>query len=121
MHIADEDDFHQAFSDARRRQRRPRVAKPIGDVVNHLLARRGYGQIQQGLEWDAAWRETAGELLARNSRPGRLNRGVLEIIVRNSSALQELTFRKSQLLKKLKAVTASDEVRDLRFRVGQLD
>jgi predicted nucleic acid-binding Zn ribbon protein len=116
-----EEDFQRMMTDARGRQRRIRAPVRIADIVNRLLARRGYAQLEQGSQWEDAWRETAGDVLARDSRPGRMNRGVLEIIVRNSTSLQELTFRKRSILQKLKAVTGNDEIGDLRFRVGEID
>ena len=121
MHAADEDDLQQAITQARQRQRPRPALVPIGDVVNRLLARRGYAQLQQGLEWDEVWRAAAGAMLARNSRPGRLNRDVLEIVVDNSAALQELSFQKSKLLKKLQSAAGGDVIQDLRFRIGQID
>lgn len=116
-----EDDFAQVLSEAQQRQRRPRAPKRIADVISRLMARKGYAQLQQGLEWENVWLEAAGGRLARDSRVGRTNRGVLEITVRNSSVLQELTFQKRKLLKKLQAAVGANNLRDLRFRVGAID
>ena len=89
--------------------------------MSRLLARKGYAQLQQGLEWEAVWSAAAGERLSKNSRVGRTNRGVLEITARNSAVLQELTFQKRQLLKKLQAAAGANNLRGLRFRVGEID
>jgi len=120
MHPAEEKAFHEAIAKARERQRRPQIPARIAVAVNRLLARRGYAQIEQQVEWDEAWRVAVGDHLAEHSKPSRLNQGVLEITVRNSTALQELTFQKRNLLKQLQAVSESDLIRDLRFRVGEL-
>ena len=61
------------------------------------MARRGYANVQIAYEWVEAWNKAAGELAPR-SRPGRYSRGVLEVMVQDSATLQELTFRKKQIL-----------------------
>ncbi|MBC8353501.1 MAG: DUF721 domain-containing protein [Planctomycetes bacterium] len=121
MEPINEDDFAQVLKEAQQRQRHPRAPKRIADVMSRLLARKGYAQLQQGLEWEAAWSEAAGEQLSKNSRVGKTNRGVLEITARNSAVLQELTFQKRKLLKKLQAATGENNPKDLRFRVGEID
>jgi predicted nucleic acid-binding Zn ribbon protein len=121
MQSYDEDNFALVLKEAQQRQRRPRAPARIGDVMSRLLARKGYAQQQQGLEWEAAWSEAAGQRLAKNSRVGKTNRGVLEITARNSAVLQELTFQKRKLLKKLQAVAGANNLKDLRFRVGEID
>ncbi len=116
-----EDDFAQSLKEAQQRQRHPRAPVRIADVMSRLMARKGYAQLQQGLQWEEAWSDAAGERLAKNSRVGKTNRGVLEITARNSAVLQELTFQKQKLLKKLRTAAGANNLRDLRFRVGEID
>ena len=116
-----EDDFAQILKEAQQRQRHPRAPVRIADVINRLLARKGYAQLQQGFQWEAAWSDAAGARLSKHSRLGRTNRGVLEITARNSAVLQELTFQKQKLLNKLQAAAGAKNIRDLRFRVGEID
>ncbi len=97
-----------------------RGPKKIGDIVAGLLARKGYARVQSANATEDAWKEAAGKLAA-HSRPGNVNRGVLEVIVRNSSALQELTFQKKKLLTRLQEQLPDAKITDLRFRVGSLD
>lgn len=121
MQPPDEEDFAQVLREAQQRQRHPRAPARIADVMSRLLARKGYAQLQQGIEWEAVWSDAAGERLAKNSRVGKTNRGVLEITARSSAVLQELTFQKRTLLKKLQAAAGANNLRDLRFRVGEID
>ena len=116
-----EDDFAEILKEAQQRQRHPRAPVRIADVMSRLMARKGYAQLQQGFQWEATWSDAAGEPLAKNSRIGRTNRGVLEITARNSAVLQELTFQKQKLLKKLQNAAGANNLRDLRFRVGEID
>jgi len=121
MQTRDDGELEQVISDAKSRQRYRRDPVRISEVVSRLLARRGYAQVQQGAECEQAWKQIAGAQLAENSRVGRLQRGVLEIAVQNSATLQELTFRKRKLLKQLQELIGAGQVRDLRFRVGEID
>ena len=100
-----------------------RVSGPqrIDRVLTGLLARRGYAQQQWAVEVGSAWRDAAGAELAAMTRPGRLRGGVLEIIVQNSSVLQELMFEKASLLEKLVRNFPDQPIRDVRFRIGVVD
>ena len=46
-----------------------RGPKAIGDVLSELMARRGYARVQSAAAYDAAWREAAGPLAAKYTRP----------------------------------------------------
>jgi predicted nucleic acid-binding Zn ribbon protein len=117
----EDDDERNLQNDYRRRQVRPPLPKPVGNVLSQLLAKRGYAQIQTAATCDAAWREAVGEKLAANTRPGSVKRGVLEVLVRNSSVLQELAFVKAKVVKILIKLVPEQNIRDVRFRVGTLD
>ena len=93
--------------------------QPIKEILSRLMARRGYANQQLGFEWGAIWSTVAG-CQAHQTRPGKFSRGVLEIIVRNSAVLQELTFRKKQLLQSVQTHAPQFHVKDLRFRVGEI-
>jgi predicted nucleic acid-binding Zn ribbon protein len=97
-----------------------RGPKKIGDIVSNLLARKGYARVQAASACEEAWKEAAGKLAA-HSRPGLVKRGVLEVIFRNSAALQELTFQKKKLLKQLQQQLPEEQLTDVRFRIGSLD
>jgi predicted nucleic acid-binding Zn ribbon protein len=93
----------------------------IGEVMSRLLARTGYAQTLISAEWEQAWSKAAGPELGAHSRPSRLRRGVLEVMVRNSTVLQELAYRKREIVDQLGAEMPEDTVHDLRFRVGTID
>ena len=42
--------------------------------------------------------EAAGPLVAKYTRPGQVRRGTLEVVVANSTLMQELGFQKRDLL-----------------------
>ena len=93
----------------------------MADVVANLIARHGYAE-QQGLDArTSAWQRVAGSDLSEQTRVGNLKRGVLEIFVGNSVAMQELTFQKRQLLKQLLQELPDQKIVDIRFRFGAID
>lgn len=104
-----------------RRQINYRGPRKVGDAVNDLLARRGYARMQDAADQQQAWTQAVGQQLAADSRVGQLRCGVFEIIVRNSAVLQELTFQKRQIIRKLAGLVEGMVVKDVRFRVGVID
>ena len=101
------------------RERRP--PQKAADVVAQLMARRGYGKLQTAAVTKEAWSKAAGGKLALQSRPGELKRGKLEVLARNSAVLQELTFLKKKILKKLLAELPDAKISGLKFRIGTVD
>ena len=116
-----DDELRAICSDISRRQRYRAGPKRIADVVNDLMARRGYAQVQSSAACADAWRAAAGSALGVHTVAGNIRRGVLEVFVRNSAVSQELTFRKKKLIAELTRLAPDLKVRDLRFRVGPVD
>jgi len=116
----------EQFSDLERRratqQRRFFAGRPkrIDNVIAQVVQRRGYAQVRAASVREEAWQTVVGEV-ASATQVGSLRRGTLEIQVANSLLMQELTFRKEELLTKLNAVLPDTEIKQLRFRVGQVN
>jgi predicted nucleic acid-binding Zn ribbon protein len=99
----------------------PRGPQPIGDILAELMARRGFARVSAAEQFDAAWREAAGSLAAEYTRVGAVRRGKLEVIVANSTLVQELGFQKPTILEALARLLPDEGIKDLRFRVGVID
>jgi predicted nucleic acid-binding Zn ribbon protein len=98
-----------------------RGPQAIGNVLSELMARRGYARVQSAGAYEAAWREAAGPLVAEYTRVGLLRRGTLEIVVANSTLVQEMGFQKSEMLKSLAELLPDEGIEGLRFRVGTIE
>ncbi|MBL8828565.1 MAG: DUF721 domain-containing protein [Planctomycetaceae bacterium] len=98
------------------------MARPIklGEALAELILRRGYAREQAQANFAEIWKSAAGEMLAKYSRVGQVKRGTLEVVVANSALVQELTFRKQELIAKLRQELPQEKINDLRFRVGPL-
>jgi predicted nucleic acid-binding Zn ribbon protein len=97
-----------------------RGPKTIGNVLSELMARRGYGRIQSAEAIEAAWSEAAGSLVAKYTQPGPVRRGTLEVVVANSTLVQELGFQKQDILDGLARLLPDEGIKNLRFKVGNI-
>ena len=95
--------------------------KRMADLLAQLMARRGYAREHAASACAEAWAQAVGARMIGHSQPGRVRSGVLEITVRNSVALQELTFQKKQLIRDLARLLPAEQIHDIRFRVGAID
>lgn len=106
---------------AEQRKYHGRSPKNIGNVIAQLVSRRGYAQIHAAGERDAAWQAVAGGELAKMTQVAALRRGVFEVLVANSLLMQELTFRREDLLASLQQALPESGVKQLKFKVGRID
>ena len=97
--------------------RRP---QQLGKVLAQLVSQRGYAQIQAVGEQEEAWQSVVGEELASQTRFSSLRRGAFEVVVANSLLMQELTFRKAELLAKLQQTFPEAGIKQLRLKVGTM-
>ncbi len=97
------------------------MTKKMADVLSELLSRRGYARVQATANYADAWNEAAGEMLARYTRAGTVRRGTLEVIVANSTLVQEITFQKQAILAKLAGLVPDEPINNLRLRVGPIE
>ena len=98
-----------------------RGPQTIGNVLSELMSRRGYARVQGAAACEAAWSEAAGPLAAKYTRVGLLRRGTLEVVVANSTLVQELGFQKQALVKQLAELLPDHGITNLRFRVGNIE
>ena len=97
-----------------------RAPQPIAEVLSRLMTRRGYANVQIAYEWVEVWKQAAGKFASR-TRPGKFSGGVLEVVIQDSATLQEMTFQKKKLLAAIGELAPEFKVKELRFKVGQVD
>ena len=96
-----------------------RRASLIGDVLKNVFLEIEKNQEFSEDEISRLWKELAGEIGFRHSRPEALKRKILRVRVDNSAWLQELTLRKRELLKGLKRTLGKDKISEIHFRIGE--
>jgi predicted nucleic acid-binding Zn ribbon protein len=88
--------------------------KPIGNVlgsVSHQYRRKHHRQIQQVQEH---WAESVGTVVAAQTHPLSVYRGVLKVATSSSAWAQNLTFERQRILAKLNT-HLSEPLTDIRF------
>ncbi len=100
---------------------KPRGPKPLGEILGHLFASRGYGRLQAVGELDSAWLAAAGPEVARQTRVGGVRSGVLNVTVAHPILNEDLSSRKPDLLATLRREAPGTPIHDIRFRVGPID
>ena len=113
-------DFDDAARLVKQRQWFRRRAKPAVDVINQLLARKGYSQTSAANELTDVWQKIVGPRWKGKTVAGNISRGVLEITVASSAIGQHLNFKKKQLLKQLNDELPQNKIRDIRFKTGRI-
>jgi len=103
------------------RSSQPRGPQAIGNVLSELMARGGFARVQSAGALSGAWREAAGPLVAAYTRVGQIRAGTLDVIVGNSTLVQELGFQKQDLIAALASLLPDERIKNLRFRVGSLE
>jgi predicted nucleic acid-binding Zn ribbon protein len=112
----------QTFAQRRAAEQRGfhgRKPRQIGSVFAELVSQRGYARVQATSEREAAWRALVGPELAALTEVAALRRGTLEVLVAHSLLMQELVFRKEELLAGLQAALPDAGVKQLRFQLGK--
>lgn len=113
------DDFSRR-GQAQRRRFFGAQPKRVGDVLAQVVQKRGYAQIRAAQAHAAAWQTAAGPQFAQVTEMGSLRRGVLEVTAANSLVMQELTFAKERLLAAIQHALPDAGIKQLRFKVGQI-
>ena len=98
----------------------PKGPETIGNILSELMARRGFARIQSTEALETAWRQAAGPLAAQYTRIGAIRRGTLEIIVANSTLVQELGYQKHDILATMQQLLPDESIKSLRFRTGNI-
>ncbi|TWT92678.1 DUF721 domain-containing protein [Stieleria varia] len=98
-----------------KKERQP--IQKIGALVNQLLARRGYAAIEVNEQLHAAIASAVPGELGDQIIVGRISRGVLQVFATDSVVLQEITFQKRAILKRIQKELPQSQITDLRFRI----
>ena len=84
------------------------------------MARKGYAQTQTSNELEVTWNEIVGPKWKNETKVGTIRQGVLEIMVSSSAVNQQLGFKKKQLLAELQTRLPKNNLKNLRFKLGNV-
>ena len=110
-----QDDVFQ--SDLLQKSKPKRNVQSIGSLVSQLISRRGYAQVAATNQFHDLIASTVGENVAGDITVGKLNRGVLKVFAKDSVTIQELTFQKRSIIRRIAKEMPDAKVKDIRFGV----
>lgn len=117
----DEQDFSHAHDLVKSRQRYFRRPKKSADLLGRLMARKGYGQTESANELEEVWNQIVGPKWQTKTKVGNINRGVLEVFVASSMVNQQIGFQKRKFLKEIQNKLPKNKIKDLHFRIGNVN
>ena len=116
----DELDFSNASDLVNKRQIWRRRPKRTGDIIGQMMARQGYAQNKSNDELNEAWEIAVGPMFQKSTKAGRISRGVLEVHVASSAAMNQLSFQKKKLLSAMQQQLPQNKIKDIRFKLGNV-
>lgn len=94
----------------------------IGDIIPKVIKKMGLTQRLKEAEVLRDWGVIVGDLIARHCLPVKLEKACLTVNVDSSPWLNELQkFSKPVILQKLQARLGQKAVKDIRFRIGEIN
>ena len=114
-------DVEQADALIKQRTRYGVRPKKASSFVNRLLSQRGIAQEQSHGEIRSNWDEVVGPKWNQLSLANGMSRGVLQVTVANSIVNQQLEFQKKKLLQSMQKRLPDITLKDIRFRVGNVN
>ena len=101
------------------RRARTREAKPVAELVERVLTGYHVAEDVRKRRILTLWSRIVGARIAANTEPGRIVDGVLNVQVRTSSWMQELSFIADDLVARINSAVGDPPlVHSLRFRLG---
>ena len=92
--------------------------KHVKEIVSGLLQKwekRSTNKIMK------TWEEVAGEG-ARKTKPVKIDKGTMVVVVENSSVLYKMTMEKKKLIEEFnKKYVGKKKLKDIRYRVGVIE
>jgi hypothetical protein len=103
-------------------RRRARQPKPemLGEILRKILMKRNIPHTATDRRLLDIWRRAVGPQIATQTHPDTLKRGVLFVRVSAPVWMHQLQFMKEEILDRIRELSGPDEVRTLRFCIGEI-
>lgn len=94
--------------------------KKLDKIIEHVLRQNQMWQQYRQNSILESWEEVVGKEIAAVSNPRQINKGVLQVSVKNSTWAYHLTLLQPQLIERLNRHAGSRVVKEIFFRIGDL-
>jgi len=92
---------------------------PISEVIQSVFTKLEGTTNPFQEDMESLWKELVGQDGFRHSRPVAIRKNILNVLVDNSSWMQELSMRKRNILKGLKRKLGKDKISEIHFKIGE--
>jgi hypothetical protein len=102
------------------RKKRGGKEHPVGDLIEQLLASKGFTtQLKKYQTW-SCWNDVVGPQIARHAQPLRIRDRILEVRVAQAAWMQQLQLLKPRILKQLNERLDGDLLDDIFLKRGDV-
>jgi len=100
---------------------RERVADSLKNLLKKTIKKLRPGARLTQEEMTAIWKGAAGDVAGKHTQPISFRKATLIVNVDDSGWLYELTTRKKEILGKLEGKLGEKKLKDIRFRIGEIE
>ena len=93
----------------------PRKVTPLNMLVREIVSELGISEKIVECEALLVWNDVVGPSLAKNARPIRINNGILEIAVPSAVWRTQLSFMKTDIVRRMNCHVGGEIIRELRL------
>lgn len=97
----------------------PSPFTPLSTAVEHFIRNRGLEGKLREHTLQNRWDEIVGEPISSHTRPDTIRFGTLHVLVDSSAWLQQLTFLKPELMRKVESYLGKGSIKDIVLRLGR--
>jgi len=91
----------------------------VRELMDEFMSRRRFAFRMSRMLLPQRWVEIAGEAIARNARPIKIEKKKLILNVSNAAWMNELSYLKADLIEKINSMAGGGLVEDIIMRVGR--
>lgn len=91
--------------------------KPLSDILPSILDKLKISDKLKEQKVLLIWNKIVGDKIKYHTKPFKIENNILTVLVDNSTWMQELTFLKTEIIKKLNEAIGADVVKDIKFRL----
>jgi len=91
----------------------------IRELMDEFMSRKRFSFRMSRMLLPQRWAEIAGEAIARNARPVKIEKKKLFLTVSNAAWMSELSYLKADLIEKINSMAGGSFIEDISMRVGR--
>jgi len=96
-------------------------AVPIKELVENFIKEKAPENIIVQTALLTEWPKIISKSAAAKTKPVLIKDKILVVVVSNSSWLHQVTMDKNKILKKIHKIVGDEAIKDIRFKIGQID